>query len=245
MEFLANRPWLKTAWKALLPAILLLWCARRAKPQESNPVVEDVSEGAVFHFTIHAGLAPHTFKLVADPEFKTIDHIEAFIGSEARPVQTLTECQMEEQPYRGADWFRAEDFNFDGYKDLRLLIAWGATGNENACIWLFDPQTGRFAFSPEFSEIGTYKLNAADKTITTTSVGGMAGSIHDFRTYKVTGNRPLLIEEEEQTWDNQACSLLRVVRKRQDGKLVVFSREHVKADAELMPAECRPPDRPR
>jgi hypothetical protein len=62
-----------------------------------------------------------------------------------------------EAPYRGSDWFRVEDMNFDGYDDVFVLTTWGATGNEAGCVWLYDPQSGRFEFSKEFTNFGAFE----------------------------------------------------------------------------------------
>jgi len=227
-------------------ALLLILClslsAVGEHDEQDNDLVADLSKGATFQFVIHRDLPAYTFRLAGDSEFKTIDHIEVFRNSETHSVQTLDECKMEEQPPRREKWLKAEDFNFDGYEDLAMLSAWGATGNLSYCIWLFDPVSGQFVYSHNFSDLGRYQLHPASKTITTTSVAGMAGAIHVFCTYQVVDNRPLLVEEERQSWDDEACALLKVIRKRRNGKLVVVTREHVQPDE---PWPCQPATTPK
>ena len=71
-------------------------------------------------------------------------HDVLFRGSSSEPWQSLAGCEWlgMEAPYRGSDWFRVEDMNFDGHADIFVLTSWGATGTgcawrEVACSWPF------------------------------------------------------------------------------------------------------------
>jgi hypothetical protein len=133
------------------------------------------------------------------PYMRTRDSIR---GKSNEPLQSLADCEWlgMETPYRGSDWFRAADMNFDGYADIFVLTSWGATGNETGCVWLFDPKSGRFEFSREFSELGTYTLDPATKTITTRGHAG-ADTIEAAK-YMVENNRPVLVITVSQYFDS-------------------------------------------
>ncbi len=230
------------SYKSVLCVVVLVTAAPLMAVQSPGTTADedislDLSKGATFRFTIGQKLAPYIFKAVGDPKLKTIDHIDVYREPEKEPIQTLHECRMEEAPYRGAKWFRAEDFNFDGYQDIWMLASWGATGNESGCVWLFDSKSGKFAYSREFSELGTYKLDPGSRTIITTSVGGMAGQVHRITTYEVIDDRPFVVQQEDQDWDDQKCAFVRVLRKRKDGQLMVINRGWVKDET----IDCKSP----
>lgn len=102
--------------------------------------------------------------------------------------------------------------NFDGYSDIWVMTSWGATGNESGCAWLFNPKTGRFEFSKEFSDLGGYILDPATKTITTRGHAG-AGSIEAAK-YTVEINRPALIVTVSQYFDPDEQEYHCVVKQR-------------------------------
>lgn len=186
-----------------------------------EPITEDLSQGASFTFQIAPNLPPFTFKVIPDvkdsPEenpLSTIHDVQVFRGTSTEPLQSLAGCEWlgMEAPYRGSDWFRAEDMNFDGYADIFVLTSWGATGNESGCVWLFNPKNGRFEFSKEFSDLGTYTLDPATKTITTRGHAG-ADTI-DAAKYAIENNRPVLIVTVSQNLDPDKQQYHCVVQQR-------------------------------
>lgn len=106
---------------------------------------------------------------------------------------------------------------------------------------MFDPADAKFWPSKEFGELGTYALDPKTKTITTSSVGGMAGMIHRFATYKVENNAPVLMHLEVQDWDESKQQFHCVVEERRDGKMTVvrdvWGAELVKGDLPRPPCQ--------
>lgn len=216
---------LTIAWLLLLSAVLSLQpslCAQQT--------TEDLSHGATFKFKIAANLPEFTFKVVpdADPAESggasepTIRQIDVYLGNDDKPLQTLEGCDIAdmEAPPKDSKWFRAEDFNFDGNKDVFLLTSWGATGNQFGCVWLFDPGSGRFEYSKALSELGTYRLEPATKTIFSFSNGGAAGQVYDARRFKVTGKELALLWHEHQDWDSDKNQFQCTAEELKNGKLV-------------------------
>lgn len=197
---------------------------------ESADVVTDVRGGAICHFNIHNGLLIYNFHLVGNPEYNTIDRIEITKGNESALSQTL-EAGMGEPPYRDAKFFVAEDMNFDGYKDIRLMSFWGATGNTGYTYWLFDPSRNFFVENKDLSSLSNPTPDVGTKTIATHSVGGMAGCIYNNGTYKFDENGKLiLIREEKQDWVVASKSFLKTISELKNGKMVV-STEVGKCDS--------------
>jgi len=143
--------------------------------------------------------------------------VQVFLVDSTQPLRSLDNFGFMgmESPYRGADWFRAVDINFDGYKDIYMMTSWGVTGNEIGCVWLYDPPARRFEFSKDFSAIGKFILDPATNTITTGGVGGHAGRIFRMIKYTVEDNRPVPIFDVLQTWDTERNKYHCVVKQRQ------------------------------
>jgi hypothetical protein len=205
----------------------------KANP-EHKPITEDLSQGATFKFKIAPNLPEFIFKVI--PELQKpdqygnprtiIQEVQVFRGASNQPVQSLEDCEWEgmDAPPRGSDWFRAVDMNFDGYKDIYVMTTWGATGNEQGCVWLYDPESGRFDYSKEFSELSTFMLDPATKTIATHGNGGRAGRIFRAARYAVESNRPVLVITVAKDWDFGKQEYHCVVQQRRgrDNSLVTL-----------------------
>jgi hypothetical protein len=91
--------------------------------------------------------------------------------------------------------------NFDGYDDVFVLTTWGATGNEAGCVWLYDPQSGRFEFSKRVHQLWRIRRDEETKTLSTRGNGGMG----TFRTakYVVEGNRPVPVISVNQDFNGK------------------------------------------
>ena len=180
------------------------------RPQR-EAITVDLSRRAIFTFKIAPNLPEFTFKIIPEayPQDEygnphtTVREVQVFRGVSTQPVQSLEDCEFSdmEAPRRGSEWFRAVDMNFDGYKDIYILTCWGATGNESGCVWLYDPESRRFAFSKDFSELDRFTLDPATKTIVTHSNGGMAGTVFRATKYLIEDNRPVAIATVAQDWD--------------------------------------------
>jgi hypothetical protein len=221
--------------------------AQRA-PAASKSITQDLSYGGSFVVSVSPRLPKFTFRIVPDVQGNDqfgnaqsiVRDIEVFSGDSTEPMQHLTGCEWigMEPPPRGEDWFRAVDFNFDGYQDVYVLTNWGATGNNQGCIWLYNPQAMRFDFSPEFSNLGTFTLDPANKTIITWSNGGMAGGVHSADKYKVENNRPVLVYSERQDWDAQRKEFHCTVNELRANKMVTTHDEWGKSRDNSGPGSC-------
>jgi hypothetical protein len=201
----------------------------KPNPQR-EPITEDLSHGAAFTFKIAPNLPEFTFKVIPDVQKPDqygnpqtiIQEVLVFRGTSNEPLQSLDDCEWEgmEAPQRGSDWFRAVDLNFDGYRDIYVLTTWGATGNEYGCVWLYDPRSGRFDYSKEFSELSRFTLDPATKTITTHGNGGMAGMVYRAAKYVVQNNRPVLVMSESQDWDFDKKQFHCIVKQLRGSEMV-------------------------
>jgi hypothetical protein len=220
---------------------------RAVAAQTGRSVTEDLSRGATFRFQIAANLPEFRFVVVPDRKppdqwgnaQSTVEDVEVFRGDSNQPFQHLTGCDWSatEPPPAGYNWFRAEDFNFDGYRDIYLLRSWGATGNEYGCVWLYNPAAGRFEYSEEFSHLARSWLDPANKTILTFETFGMAGAIHRARRFKVENNRLVPIWTEDQELDRTKNQLHCVIQERRGASLATIQDAWVSPDAQHGPCD--------
>jgi len=223
--------------------------AQRAGAVTHQSVTQDLSYAGSFVVSIAPKLPKFTFRIIPDvlgnDQFgnaqSIVRDIEVYSGDSEVPMQRLTGCEWVgmEPPPRGQDWFRTVDFNFDGYEDIYVLMSWGATGNNQGCIWLYNSATSRFDYSPEFSELGTFTLDPAHKTIITWGNGGMAGGVHSAQKYKVVNNRPVLMYFERQDWDQDKKQFHCFVTELRGAAMVTTHDEWGKATTgNAGPAAC-------
>ena len=196
-------------------------------PLDTDNLIEDLSKGATFRLEIAPKLPLFTFKIipnVRDDESRfpqsTVQDIEVFKGDFQQPLQHLTGCDFDQMqpPQRYGDWFHTADINFDGYQDIYLMTTYGATGNHYGCIWLYNPATGKFDYSKEFSQLSRYWLDPTSKTIRTFDRAGMAGMVFVANKYKVKNDRPVLIWSAKQDWDGGKFHC--VEQERRNGKML-------------------------
>jgi hypothetical protein len=238
-------PCCKWLWSLTLFAVAQL--ASFAAAQQANPPVPrpgvpspqrgsvtlDLSSGASFTINVSSNLPPFIFKLIPDQHppdqygnaQSTIRDIEVYDGNSNVLLQHLTGCDLRgmEPPPKGETdppWFHTEDINFDGYQDVFLLTTWGATGNQAGCLWVYDPPTGHFEFSKEFSDLGRHWIDESTKTILTFGTGGMAGSVHNSQRYKVEAGHLLLTYAQNQEFDNDKKQYHCTVNERRGSGMV-------------------------
>jgi hypothetical protein len=222
--------------------------SQRAASAAHQSVTQDLSYAGSFVVSVGPNLQKFTFRIIPDvlgnDQFgnaqSIVRNIEVFSGDSDVPVQHLTGCDWAgmEPPPRGEDWFRAVDINFDGYQDIYVLTDWGATGNSQGCIWLFNSATKLFYYSPEFSELGTFTLDRANKTIITWSNGGVAGGVHSAQKYKIVNNRPVQVYSEKQDWDRDKKQFHCIVTELRGATMVTTHDEWGKNRDNSGPTSC-------
>jgi hypothetical protein len=124
-----------------------------------------------------------------------------------------------------------------------MLTSWGATGNQFGCVWLYDPEGGRFEFSKDFSELGRFTLGPATKTIATHSDGGMAGTIFRAAKYVIEDNRlaPVVTVAQDFDFDRQEYHCVVQQRRAREKALVTIRDVRDKAK-ENYDGPCDPSD---
>jgi len=195
-------------------------------PGGANSLVADVRQGTTFRFQIRPTGPLFVFRLTGDKEKNLITHIDVYLEGSPRPLQAL-ESEMDEPPYRDAEYFEAVDLNFDGYEDVQLLIMRGVTGNRVYSHWLFDPKTDRFVRHQELDKAVNPIPDPATKQLKTFWNGG---GTYTARVYHWEEGKLVLEREEKKDWVHEKEYFLKVIKERQNGKLVVVREEIIRRD---------------
>lgn len=174
-----------------------------------------------YDVAVHPSLPRFRFRVFRhDPA--TIDSIRVYRGGAY--LQTLARGLAVEPAPEGIPELAADDIDFDGYADVRVLAAWGATGNKGYEWWLFQPGRGRFAYSRAASDvIGEYQLDRRRRTVTTHANGGRAGGVFHRSTFRFTAGRPVLVRDVDQEWLDSLSRYRRVTRVARAGRMQVES----------------------
>jgi hypothetical protein len=127
----------------------------------------------------------------------------------------------------------AADFNFDGFPDLALEVTDAKDNNNTFCVWLFEPQSRRFKFSSDLSEL----VNPAPDPKTRTVVSRKDGPCpycYEKREFRWSAGQLTLVRSESLTLDPRTsgtgeCEYVLTVKKLKDGVVREIGRERATA----------------
>lgn len=122
-------------------------------------------------------------------------------------------------------YFLLEDMNFDGYRDIRILMDYPC-GNMGCQFYflLFDPKTRKFVFNESLSALLDPEVNKNKRTITSFSNGGSGE--YFYQTFQFNSNKLVLIMEENQTW-SEGRGYVKKTSKLINGKMVLVKTEPI------------------
>jgi len=200
-----------------------------ATPIAKAQKIESKESEEVFEFVIHPQIPPMKFKLIWRSDWHVVERIEIYKSDQSDPIQIL-QSRMDAEPYQNSNYFQPEDINFDGYKDIKLLIWWGVTGNEGYDFWLFDPNAEKFIFNSQLSKAGNPRPNEKTKELVNSWVGGMAGKVYGKETYKFIEGKLILIKEEHQDWVQEKKHLLKTIKEMVNGEMVIVNQEIIPSE---------------
>ncbi|UOG62264.1 XAC2610-related protein [Leptospira noguchii] len=190
---------------------------------KNSTTSEYLRGGVICNFTIHKDLPIYKFHLVGGIDiYNVFDRIEISKRNENILSQTL-EIERIDPPKEDEEFFVAEDMNFDGYKDIRLILYQGATGNKGYTIWLFDPSKNLFIEKKELSELVSPTFNSKTKTIR--AYYNYSSCEYLNQTYKIAKNGKLIqISKERQEWIEKSKSFQQKIGKLKNGIWVYHTR---------------------
>jgi hypothetical protein len=213
-------------WRAYAIAMLALLMTTQAIG-EVSPVTEDIRGRHVFRFRIDPKLPPFRFEYVGDDRNFPVE-VRCYRPASATAFQRI-DISDGEAPYRGCDYyFTAIDMNGDGYKDLRVLSFWGATGNEVFTVYLWNAHAGRFERSEDYSICG--KPFDKDGCCKIHWNSGHAGRDFIDSDYCMRQGTLVLVKRVHQARSQADRCFYRTVEELKQGELQVVSRAKVGCD---------------
>jgi hypothetical protein len=185
---------------------------------------EDLRGGMTCQFRIHPDLPVFIFHFPGQPDntFGDIEISEATSGKEIQTIENSTEPGVVE-PSAVKDVLQVVDANFDGYKDLQILIQCGGTGNCSYNFYLYDPKAGQFVLDKFLSDLSTPSFDAAKKQVTSSSNSSYAD--WQSATYQYKDGQYTLIHREVSEWDRVKKSVTVSTYELRGGKMQLVNSE--------------------
>jgi hypothetical protein len=138
------------------------------------PLVPQTPEKIKTEYTFRlSAKGPELMFRVALDKDKVPKSVAVFHAGESTPFQTMENCaysSVEVFPtdrYPDLQLLQTADFNFDGYQDL-MMVGYANSphlGNTFYCVWLWEPNEGRFKELPGAGEISDPTPDPSMKTI--------------------------------------------------------------------------------
>jgi hypothetical protein len=190
------------------------------QPEDQVPPYPDFRGGMLCRYVINPKLPLFTFRFVAEGD-NPFGKIQISEGESTKVIQTLR--YPHNDPNWGADTtdplkiLQPLDVNFDGYKDLPLLIQCGAVGNCTYDFYLYEPATNRFVYDSFLSGLTMPMFDPQVKRVTSYYHGGACNSGH--ATYQYQSGQYVLIERQESTSNNEKDTCTQKTYELRDGKM--------------------------
>jgi hypothetical protein len=190
------------------------------QPEGEAPADPDLRGGMLCRFTMGPNLPAFTFRFAADGD-NPLGKIEVSEGASAKIIQTLRYPHAD--PYLGAPpldplkILDPLDANFDGYKDLPLLLQCGAVGNCTYDFYLYDPATNQFVYDSFLSGLTMPMFDPANKEVKSYWHMSAGDGGHD--TYQFQNGKYILIGREVLSWDREKDIITKKTYELRDGKM--------------------------
>lgn len=191
----------KTRWRVGL--VLLAWAVFASPAWAARKTYPIGAFSEKYHATVTVEdtndvFRPGAVSVFATQGGKRLIHVESDeLAFEVR--SGAASPNIKQLPYGEQSVLIFDDFNFDGRKDLAIM------DGQHSCYHLpsfqiFLATEHGFTKSAAFTELaqnfcGMFSVEVADKTLSTMTKSGCCW--HQFNTYKVVGNRPVLIKSAE------------------------------------------------
>lgn len=152
----------------------------------------------------------YTFRVLGDKEISAFSAYGIHIIDSKGKEQMLDQFDALLPDGSEIDVLYIEDFNFDGYADIRLVKYLTGGANVPYLFWLYQPDTDQFVAAPKFEVILSPEIDASNKQLISRQRSSAAEYSNDF--YTVSGDTPQLVRHEERTYRSDGSSVLKVYR---------------------------------
>ena len=161
------------------------------------------------------------FLVVKSPEGRLVRRIA--LVRDNKQSQELTVAEMAPVAEGEKFMFGGMDINFDGYRDLMLVVARGAA-NATAQYWVYAPD------SQTFKDIGTHPVFTVDpdkKRLKTYERGGSGGMIFNAKEFEFQSGQLVLMREESQRPTRNPNAFQHTIRERRKGAMITVKQETI------------------
>jgi hypothetical protein len=186
---------------------------------------EDVYGEKSFVYNIHRNLPDCKFVLIGDSRSKYIINTKIYWGNDTTLKQQINGSSSI-YTQRSEEYFFVEDYNYDGYKDIRFLRDWGS-GGDFYSIWLFNPHTRQFINNDFYQYLANPVFNFKKKHLQLYDREGYGEETT--RQYKFRNGKYILFKEDKNFIDEDSSNRYYVneIRKRKNGKMHLISRSRI------------------
>jgi tetratricopeptide (TPR) repeat protein len=176
--------------------------AKKPAPSSTSGKIAQDLTAYEYTYRIHSTLPQYKYILYLDKELYP-RYIDVHRADDLRRVQELDVNDRDDilcESYSGGGKGRLTvvDMNFDGYQDIRLHCMAGQH-NVSYLFWLFDKDAGKFVFHSDLSELLNPVPDPKTKSIISDVDEGCAGTCRTINTYKITGNKLVLLNSQSYT----------------------------------------------
>lgn len=193
-----------------------------------NSDVSEVRGKIEFVKSISSRLPDFRFIIVGDSGMSWVDSLKIYNVEDTTPKQIIElDAEFAVSPFpKDLEYFFVEDYNYDGYKDIRILAWWGGSGGVAFIAWIYNPNTRLFETDSLYQVLVNPVFDFKKRTLKTYDHNGDGDNTYQL--YKFFNKRYNLMLEVKDWTDESAEHdeyFVRDIRQRVDGKIKLISSE--------------------
>lgn len=190
--------------------------------------VSEVRGKVEFVKSISSRLPDFRFVIVGDSDVGWVDSLKIFQVDDTTLKQVIElDAEFTVSPLpRKQEYFFVEDYNYDGYKDIRILAWWGGSGGDSYIVWIYNPKNKLFETDDFYRSLSNAVFDFKKRLLETYDHNG-AGD-NTYKLYKFFNNKYNLMLEVED-WTDEGAEhdkyFVRDIKKRIDEKVKLIRSE--------------------
>jgi hypothetical protein len=182
--------------------------------------LSDVRGENIFVEKIHPSLPNFKFVVIADSSDNLIYRINILQNSTLDTIQVINIYDIGESPYRGAQYFRLQDLNFDKFKDLMVLNYWGVSGNEFYQVFLYDQSNKLFIYNDFLSNLCSPAVVDSTLELSSFAKEGFDSYVHEI--YKFEEQDYILVKKVIRRFDLDLEVPIEQISVRKNNEMVII-----------------------
>jgi hypothetical protein len=193
-----------------------------------NSDISEVRGKVEFVKRINPRLPDFRFVIVGDSDVGWVDSLKIFQADDTTLKQVIElddEFTVSPLP-RNQEYFFVEDYNNDGYKDIRILECWGGSGGEFYIVWIYNPKIKLFETDEFYCNLPNAVFDFKKRTLETYDHNGDGDNTYQlYKFFNKTYNLMLEVKDWTDEGAEHGKYFVRDIKKRVDGKIKLISSE--------------------